>query len=150
MADELVIGEDRVRLSRFFPYPRAVVFEAWADPAQLAQWWGCRETARVTAESEQRTGGAIRYVMHMSHGDVICSGRYESFERPERIVTKCVNGEGTGFEFESTTTVDFIEEDGGTRIQVEQIGLPPMEGCGQIVSGGLADSMGKLSAYLNV
>ena len=148
MTDEIIIGDDRVRLTRFFPYPRAVVFDAWVDPNQLAQWWGCRQTHRVTADSEQRAGGAVRYVMHMDHGDVVCSGRYEEFDRPRRSVTRCTMGEGTEYGFEATTTVDFIEEDGGTRVRLEQVGLPPMPECGQIVGGGLTDSMEKLSAHL--
>lgn len=149
MSEKIVIGDERVELSRFFPYPRAVVFDAWVDPDQIAHWWGCRQTNRVTAESEQRAGGIVRYVMHMDHGDVICCGRYEEFLRPERIVTRCTMGKDTDFEFEATTTVNFIEEDGGTRVQLEQVGLPPMPDCGKIVSGGLTDSMEKLSTHLS-
>lgn len=149
MEDGLVIGDGCVSLSRFFPYPRGVVFEAWVDPDHLARWWGCRQTHRVTAESEPRAGGVLRYVMHMDHGDVVCAGRYEEFVRPERLVTRCTMGEGTDFGFESTTTVEFIEEVGGTRVQLEQVGLPPMPESCQIVGGGLSDSFEKLSGFLS-
>lgn len=149
MIDDLVVGEDRVSLSRFFPYPRELVFEAWVDPEQLANWWGCRQTKRVTAHSEQRAGGAVRYTMHMDHGDVVCNGQYEVFDPPSRITTRCTMGAGTDFEFEAKTTIEFIEENGGTRVRLQQIGLPPMPGCGQIVTGGLTDSLDKLSAHLS-
>lgn len=149
MTNDLQTGPDSVEVSRFFPHPREAVFDAWVDPAKLAHWWGCKETSRVTATSEPRSGGSVRYEMHMTHGDVVCEGRYEEFVRPERLVTRCTMGAGTDFEFESTTTVVFSEEDGGTRVQLVQKGLPPMPGCDKIVNGGLNDSLDKLSALLS-
>lgn len=91
----------------------------------------------------------VRALMHMTHGDVVCEGVYEEFVRPERLTTRCTMGKGTDFEFESTTTVEFTDEDGGTRVTLIQRGLPPMPGCDQIVSGGVNDSLDKLTTLLS-
>lgn len=148
MADQAATQNGSVELTRFFPHPREAVFDAWVNPEKLGKWWGCNDTHSVTAESDQREGGSVRYVMHMSHGDVVCAGTYEAFERPERLVTRCTMGEGTEYAFESTTTVEFVEEDGGTRVRLVQVGLPPMPDCDKIVSKGLHDSVEKLQAFL--
>lgn len=149
MMDDVIVGDGSVELTWFFPHPRDVVFDAWVDPDKLGRWWGCRETTRVTATSEPRAGGQVRYVMHMNHGDVVCVGRYEEFIRPERLVTRCTMGKGTEFEFEATTTVELTEEAGGTRLRLVQVGLPPMPDCDKIVGRGLGDSADKLLAFLS-
>lgn len=149
MTDSVTIGENSVRITRLLPYPRAVIFEAWVEPEQLAKWWGCKQTHRITAKSDARKGGEVEYIMHMDHGDVICTGRYEVFERPARLVTRCTMGKGTDYEFESVTTVELTEQNGGTQICIEQIGLPPVPNCGDIVKGGLSDSFDKLAVHLS-
>ncbi|HUD86986.1 MAG TPA: SRPBCC domain-containing protein, partial [Xanthobacteraceae bacterium] len=34
------LAERELTITRVFDAPRALVFKAWTDAAQLAQWWG--------------------------------------------------------------------------------------------------------------
>ncbi|MEM7228141.1 MAG: SRPBCC domain-containing protein [Planctomycetota bacterium] len=148
MPSDVVISDDRLEMKRFFPYPRDLVFRAWADPDMLAQWWGCRETERVTAEIDPRPGGVFRYQMHMSHGDMTYEGVYDEFIEPERIVTRTEMGAGTEYAFTSTVTVDFKAVEGGTEVTLTQVGLPPMPDCGNIIAGGFTDAFDKLEGLM--
>ncbi|MFG1409467.1 SRPBCC family protein [Xanthobacter sp. VTT E-85241] len=51
-------------LSRIIKAPRSVVWNAWADPAQFAQWWIPAPTRCEVAQMELRPGGA--FVTRMS------------------------------------------------------------------------------------
>lgn len=145
----VVIGENRLEMTRFFAYPREAVFAAWTESDQLQQWWGCRETHRVDAEIDLRTGGRFSYTMHMNHcGPIEYAGTYEEVSPPERLVTKTVMGEGTEHAFESTTTIEFTEVPGGTQLKLVQVGLPPMPEPGKIISGGFNDAFEKLDRHL--
>lgn len=50
--------------SRVFDAPRAAVFDAFADPALLAQWWGPEGFSNTFQHFDFRVGGAWRFVMH--------------------------------------------------------------------------------------
>ena len=54
-----------VRLTRTYAAPPEVVFRAWLDPAQVAEWWA-PEGLEVPAESislDARPGGRFTYTM---------------------------------------------------------------------------------------
>lgn len=149
MSSNVVISEDRLEFIRFLNHPREAVFEAWTNPELLSQWWGCKDTERVEAESDPRQGGSFRYVMHMKGGfQVPTVGEYVEFVPPKRLVTRSEMGAGTPYAFHATVTVEFIEEAGGTRVKVTQVGLPPMPEPGPIIAGGLNDSFEKLERFL--
>ena len=49
-------------ITRTFDAPRALVFKAWTDPAQVAQWWGPAGWSNPVCEIDPRPGGAIRMI----------------------------------------------------------------------------------------
>jgi len=51
-------------IKRRFKATPAQVYQAWIDPAQLAQWMGGPEVTTVKAEADVRVGG--RYHVHMT------------------------------------------------------------------------------------
>nr|WP_130430867.1 SRPBCC family protein [Rivibacter subsaxonicus] len=53
---------------RVFAVPRARLFEAWTDPAQLARWWGPKGFRNSFEAFEPSPGGHWRYVMHGPDG----------------------------------------------------------------------------------
>ena len=56
-------NEKELVITRLFNAPRELVWQAWTDPAHLAQWWGPEGfTARVE-ENDLRPNGRWRYVM---------------------------------------------------------------------------------------
>lgn len=148
-ASEVVIGDDRLEMTRFFGYPREAVFEAWTDPGQVEKWWGCAETERVESEIDLRVGGSFRHTMHIrTAGEVAYEGVYDEIDRPSKLVTSCEMGAGTEYAFRSTTTIEFIEQEGGTLVKLTQVGLPPMPNCGEIISGGFNAAFEKLDGHL--
>lgn len=56
--------EDRtLTLSRLINAPRALVWQAWTDPAHLPRWWGPQGFSNSVDEIDVRPGGVWRFVM---------------------------------------------------------------------------------------
>src|SRR4051794_32864996 len=53
--------DQQVLITRIFDAPRDVVFRAWTDPDQVAQWFGPDgfEAPRETVEIDLRVGGGV-------------------------------------------------------------------------------------------
>lgn len=60
--------ENEIHLSRVYDAPVHVVWDAWTDPAQAAQWWGPRGFTLTTHSKELRPGGIWDYTMHGPDG----------------------------------------------------------------------------------
>jgi uncharacterized protein YndB with AHSA1/START domain len=107
-------------VSRVFDAPRELVFEAWTDPEQLAQWWGPRGFTNPVCELDVRPGGSIRVHMRGPDGTVHpMTGVYQEVREPERLVftTAPLDSEGQPL-FEVLHTVTFVEQTGGTKVTV--------------------------------
>lgn len=64
-------ANDRAReihLTRLYDAPVAMVWDAWTDPAQVAQWWGPRGFTITTHSKDLRAGGTWEYTMHGPDG----------------------------------------------------------------------------------
>ncbi len=57
-----------IKIVRLYDAPVDAVWEAWSDPAQLAQWWGPRGFSITTYKKETKTGGTWHYTMHGPDG----------------------------------------------------------------------------------
>jgi uncharacterized protein YndB with AHSA1/START domain len=81
-----VQGEREIVVMRVFDAPREMVFDAWADPKQLVQWFG-PEGFRTTIETfEFLEGGVWLQVMHGPDGtNYPCTAMFTEVERPEVI-----------------------------------------------------------------
>jgi|SRR5580698_1238692 uncharacterized protein YndB with AHSA1/START domain len=81
-----VQGEREIVVMRVFDAPREMVFDAWADPSQLVQWFG-PEGFRTTIETfEFLEGGVWLQVMHGPDGtNYPCTAMFTEVERPEVI-----------------------------------------------------------------
>ena len=80
--------DDREIVStRLFDAPREVVFQAFSDPVQLAQWWGPNGFTNTITKFDFRPGGDWHLTMHGPDGT---NYRNESvfveIIEPERIV----------------------------------------------------------------
>ena len=74
---------------RVFNAPREVVFNAWADPEQLSQWWGPKDFRNTFHEFNFKPGGTWKFTMHGPDGnDFVNTSIFETIEKPERIVFK--------------------------------------------------------------
>lgn len=105
-------------ITRLFDAPPEVVFDAWTNPEQLAQWWGPEGFTNPVCELDVRVGGDWRIVMRAPDGAMYpCRGVYLEIVVPERLVFTniAVDDEGTPV-LDGLTTVMFEEEAGKTRL----------------------------------
>jgi uncharacterized protein YndB with AHSA1/START domain len=59
---------NEIRITRVYDAPVAVVWDAFTDPEQVAQWWGPRGFTLTTHAKELRPGGIWHYTMHGPDG----------------------------------------------------------------------------------
>jgi len=59
---------NELRLTRVYDAPVRMVWEAWTDPEQVAQWWGPRGFTLTTHSKDLRPGGHWAYTMHGPDG----------------------------------------------------------------------------------
>lgn len=80
---------------RVFDAPRELVYDAWADPKHISNWWGPYGFTTTTHEMDFRPGGTWRFTMHGPDGvDYPNIVVYRVLDRPERIEYDHMGGEG--------------------------------------------------------
>jgi uncharacterized protein YndB with AHSA1/START domain len=101
---------------RTYHAPRQLVWDAWTDPNQIAQWWGPRgiTTPRQSIKLDLRPGGRIAFDMvdDATGTRYPNSGTILELQPPARLVWSddgFADGSGKG-----TTTVTFTEVDAET------------------------------------
>ena len=110
-----------LHFERMYAAPQQLVWDAWTDPDQMAQWWGPRgiSTPRESIELDLRPGGIVRFDMvdDVTGARYPNSGRILELEPPSRIVWSddgFPDGSGKG-----TATVTFeAVDDATTRLTV--------------------------------
>ena len=143
---------DEIRITRLFAAPRKLVFQAWASPEMLVNWFGCNAFATISAEAEVRTGGSWRVVMRAPDGEEFPAyGTYLEVKDPERLHfthhwEKIVAGVNPA-NHTTTVTVEFFEVEEDTRMEFRQIGLAT-EASRDSHIGGWSDSFDKLYLQL--
>jgi uncharacterized protein YndB with AHSA1/START domain len=107
--------------SRVFDAPREVVFNAWIDPEQVAQWWGPRGFTNTILEMDVRPGGVWRFIMHGPDGvDYPNKIVFIETVAPVRLVyTHSDDGESPSNPFHVTVT--FEEQGGKTRLTMRAV-----------------------------
>ena len=87
VAEQATLAEREITITRMFDAPRAVVFRAWTDAGQLAQWWGPKGFTNPVCEIDVRVGGAIRIHMRSPDGNIYpMKGEFREIVPPERLV----------------------------------------------------------------
>lgn len=108
-------------ITRVFDAPREVVFKAWTDPKQVAQWWGPRGFTAPVCELDARPGGAMRIHMRGPNGVIyLMTGTYQEISAPERLVflSSALDEEGKPL-FEVLNTITLTEQSGKTLLTLE-------------------------------
>ena len=78
---------NEIRITRVYDAPVALVWDAWTDLAQVAQWWGPRGFTITTHSKDLRPGGSWEYTMHGPDGtDYPNFTRYHEVEPRVRLV----------------------------------------------------------------
>ncbi|HXC97424.1 MAG TPA: SRPBCC domain-containing protein [Edaphobacter sp.] len=123
MANGRSVVEDgllELSLTRRVSAPLEVVFSAWTDAKQLAEWWGPKGFTNPRCEVDARVGGAIHIDMRAPDGMVYpLTGRILEIDPPHRLVfeTAALDGDGKPM-FEVLNTVTFAAVRNGTEISL--------------------------------
>ena len=106
-------------LDRVINAPRARVFEAWTDPAQMAQWFAPKPYRLIVEKMDFRPGGSFSMAMRGPDGkDFPFTGTYREIVPPAKLSW---TGEfASGPADQMTTVVTFEEEGPKTRLHVRQ------------------------------
>ena len=110
--------ERELVLTRILNAPRSLVFQAWTDARQLAQWWGPTGFTNPVCELDLKVNGEIRIDMRAPNGVVYpMSGAYREIVPPERLVFTSAALDATGKPmFENLNTVTFEEFEGNKTV----------------------------------
>jgi uncharacterized protein YndB with AHSA1/START domain len=143
-------AEREITITRILDAPRELVFAAWTDPDQVAEWFGPAgmDVPRDSVEIDLRVGG--RFNLRMVHGG---SGmeyglRYEivGLVEPELLVLKSEPMPEVGLHHATLTRIELEEEAGKTRMTLTD-GPYPEEG-GRRAGAGWEAAFDKLEALL--
>lgn len=101
-------------ISRVIAAPRALVWEAWTNPALVVKWWGPRGFTNTTKRHEFRVGGAWEHVMHGPDGtNYPNKSIFKEILPQERIVFSHgggrEDGEIPGTNFTATWTFEIVD-----------------------------------------
>jgi uncharacterized protein YndB with AHSA1/START domain len=110
-----------VTLTRVVDAPRKLVWKAWTDEKQMAQWWGPRGFTNPVCTMDVRAGGKLRIVMKAPDGtEYPMIGEFKTVDPPAKLVFLAVAEDRNGtVHLESLTTVTFAEQRGKTKVTVQ-------------------------------
>ena len=147
------LAEREVTITRIFDAPRTLVFKAWTDAEQLAQWWGPKGFTNPVCEIDPRVGGAIRIHMRSPDGAIYpMRGEILEIVVPELLVftNLALDADGNPVTDE-LTTVTFAEESGKTKLTLHTRGSALVEHAIAYLKGmeiGWTQSIDRLEALL--
>jgi uncharacterized protein YndB with AHSA1/START domain len=150
-------------IERAFNAPRERVWQAYADPAQFTQWWGPEGWETTVKELDLAPGGRNHYCMKCVDEN---QGEWFNQESWGMMVFEDVN-EPASFTYKDyfsdaegtlnkemptmTITMDFVEEDGKTKVISRGV-VESKEQLEQLVNMGMIEgitsTMDKLEAFL--
>jgi uncharacterized protein YndB with AHSA1/START domain len=140
-----------VVVSRQLRAPRALVWQAWTDPAHIVKWWGLHRFTTPRAEIDLRPGGAVRFEMQAPNGRIYpTTGAVDEVVQPERLVfTTRLEQDGV-VTLEVRQTVTFEDHGRETRVTLRAHVLHATEAAATPLAGmdeGWNETFDKLVSY---
>lgn len=140
-----------ISITRVYDAPVEVVWDAWTDPAQVAQWWGPRGFTLTTHAKDLRVGGIWHYTMHGPDGtDYPNKTFYHVVEEHKKLVYDHGGYDDRPPLFR--VTVLFSEENGKTTMDMTMRFPSPEEAIATVAfikkAGGTA-TWDRLAEYLS-
>ena len=147
------LAEREITITRVFDAPRALVFKAWTDAAQVAQWWGPKGFTNPVCEVDARVGGALHIHMRAPDGNIYpMKGEFREIVPPERLVFTNNALDAAGHPIiKGLTTVTFAEAGGKTTLTLHTRGSAMTEQAAGYLQGmemGWTMSIDKLEGFL--
>lgn len=116
---------NEILITRLYDAPVKMVWDAWNDPAQAAQWWGPRGFTITHHSKDLKPGGIWHYTMHGPDGvDYPNKTKYLEVEEYSRLVYDHGGNDERAPLFR--VTVNFKEVKGKTKIEMS-MALPTPE-----------------------
>jgi uncharacterized protein YndB with AHSA1/START domain len=116
-------SSNEIRITRVYDAPVKAVWDAWTDPAQVAQWWGPRGFTLTHHSKDLRPGGNWVYTMHGPDGtDWPNKTLYHEVVPYKRLVYDHGGGDGPPM-FRVTAT--FTDVNGKTRLEMSMAFATP-------------------------
>lgn len=108
---------NEIKISRIYDAPVKLVWDAWTDPKQVAQWWGPRGFTITTHSKDLKPGGHWAYTMHGPDGtDYENKTIYHEVEKYSRLVYDHGGNDDRPPLFR--VTVEFAEVKGKTKMEM--------------------------------
>ena len=137
-----------LHLVRGLPVPRAVVYRALTDPAELAVWWGPYGFTAPSVDFEPRVGGGYRIAMQPPDGDLFhLEGEFLAVE-PSALLACTFRWDPPDPDDRETVVTLALEDRGGqTEIRLTQIEFAAEERLG-LHHAGWTETLDRLERVL--
>lgn len=115
-----------LEIKRFINVPRAQVYAAWTDPAQLKLWFGPEWVKTRDFFCEVRAGGKFRWDLIDCNGEEkTIGGEYREIIPGQKIVFTWKHLDDKAWENRtSVVTLELFDRDGGTEVRLTHVQLP--------------------------
>jgi uncharacterized protein YndB with AHSA1/START domain len=141
-------GELNLEMSRVLPASPAVVFAAFSDPTQLAEWWGPKGFAIPRLDFRPRPGAVYRITMQPPEGERFdLTGAFREVDPPARLCFTFVWEPPDSDDVETLVELSFRDLGGSTEVALAQ-GRFMTEQRLKLHRDGWSDSFDKLAALL--
>lgn len=137
-----------LRLKRFLPLPRTVVYRALTEPGELAKWWGPRGFSAPSIEFDPQVGGSYRIAMQPPEGDrFYLSGEFREVDPPARLVFTFRWSPPDPDDRETVVALSLQDQADGTELLLTHGGFAT-EGRRALHEAGWTESFGRLEQVL--
>jgi len=118
-----------LEIKRFINAPRARVYAAWTDPAQLKEWWGPESVRTRNFTADARIGGKYRWdLINQEDEEMSVFGEYRELVPEKKIVfTWKWDDDDVWENRNSLVTVELSDRDAGTELLLKHEQLPSEE-----------------------
>ncbi|MCX6924933.1 MAG: SRPBCC domain-containing protein [Verrucomicrobia bacterium] len=125
----LVERDLTLHVTRLIVAPRERVFAAWITPADLEKWFGPEECKVLSARIHPRVEGEYQLRLKTENcGEVSLHGVFRELKRPGKLIYTWNMSGHPKLEFgESLVTVEFLDRNGATEVQITHEQLPNEE-----------------------
>jgi uncharacterized protein YndB with AHSA1/START domain len=120
---DITTSDKEIVVTRVFDAPRELVWEAFTDPKQIAQWWGPKGFTTTIEEYDLRPGGTWKHVMRGPDGaEYPNKSVFREVIKNEKIAYAHGGAKkgGPGIHFEQSWTFEVVEGN-KTRLTGRQI-----------------------------
>ena len=125
-----------------------VVFNAFADPSKLAQWWGPAGFSVPSVDFDPRAGGSYRIEMQPPEGDAFhLVGEFREVDPPARLAFTFVWEPPDPDDVETLVELSFQDLGGSTEVAFTQ-GAFKTEPRRELHRDGWSDTLDRLQEFL--